>query len=45
MPEQLKELITSYEKNFAKLVNFAIKISRDKDNNKQEVCVYFIKHI
>ncbi|KAM0731516.1 hypothetical protein ACS0PU_002576 [Formica fusca] len=37
MPEQLKELITSYEKNFAKLINSAIKISRDKDNNKREI--------
>ncbi|KAL6255057.1 hypothetical protein P5V15_013390 [Pogonomyrmex californicus] len=36
-PEQLKELITWYEENFAKLIKFAIKISKNKDNNKQEI--------
>ncbi|KAL6428771.1 hypothetical protein ACFW04_007973 [Cataglyphis niger] len=36
--EQLKELITSYEKNVAKLINFiTVKISRDKDNTKREI--------
>ncbi|XP_072764498.1 uncharacterized protein [Anoplolepis gracilipes] len=37
MSEQLRELIASYEKNFAKLVGFAIKLSRDKDNDRREI--------
>ncbi|XP_077272675.1 uncharacterized protein LOC143903125 isoform X2 [Temnothorax americanus] len=36
-PEQLKELIALYEENFEKLINFAIKMSKNKDNNKREI--------
>ncbi|XP_071572417.1 LOW QUALITY PROTEIN: uncharacterized protein [Temnothorax nylanderi] len=36
-PEQLKELIALYEENFGKLINFAIKMSKNKDNNKREI--------
>jgi len=39
-PEQLKELIALYEENFGKLVNFAIKMSKNKDYNKREVGQY-----
>ncbi|KAL0124695.1 hypothetical protein PUN28_006504 [Cardiocondyla obscurior] len=35
-PEQLKKLITLYEENFGRLVNFVYKMSRNKDSNKQE---------
>ncbi|KYN21174.1 hypothetical protein ALC57_06444 [Trachymyrmex cornetzi] len=41
-PKQLKELIAAYEENFGKLINFAIKISDNKDNNKREI--QFLKH-
>ncbi|XP_029167975.1 uncharacterized protein LOC114938275 [Nylanderia fulva] len=37
MPEQLKELMTSYEKNFGKLLNVSVKINEDKDNNEQGI--------
>ncbi|XP_067217356.1 uncharacterized protein [Linepithema humile] len=36
-PKQLKELISSYEEYFAKLINFVLKISKNKDNNEQEI--------
>ncbi|XP_036144331.1 uncharacterized protein LOC105832781 [Monomorium pharaonis] len=42
-PEQLKELIAWYKENFGKLVNFAIKMSKNKDNNKQEI--QFLKQL
>ncbi|XP_011687898.1 PREDICTED: uncharacterized protein LOC105450025 isoform X2 [Wasmannia auropunctata] len=41
--EQLKELIASYEDNFGKLVNFAIKMSKNKDNNEREI--QFLKQL
>lgn len=41
-PEQLKELIALYEENFGKLINFVMKISKNKDNNKQEVRQYAV---
>ncbi|XP_012061178.1 PREDICTED: uncharacterized protein LOC105624422 [Atta cephalotes] len=36
-PEQLKELIAAYEVNFGKLINFAIKISENKDNKQSSI--------
>jgi len=35
--KQLKELMTSYEEYFTKLINFILKISENKDDNEQEV--------
>ncbi|XP_011872856.1 PREDICTED: uncharacterized protein LOC105564792 isoform X5 [Vollenhovia emeryi] len=35
-PEQLKELVALYEENFEKLVNFAIKMGKNEDDNKQK---------
>lgn len=42
MPEQPKELMALDEKNFGKLVNFAVKINGDKDDNEQGVCIYIL---
>ncbi|XP_011872853.1 PREDICTED: uncharacterized protein LOC105564792 isoform X2 [Vollenhovia emeryi] len=36
-PEQLKELVALYEENFEKLVNFAIKMGKNEDDNKQKI--------
>lgn len=40
--KQLRELITSYEENFAKLMNFVLEMSKNKDNNEQEVGIHCI---
>ncbi|KYN45153.1 hypothetical protein ALC56_00403 [Trachymyrmex septentrionalis] len=42
-PEQLKELIAAYEVNFGKLINYAIKISENKDRYKHET--QFLKQL
>ncbi|KYN07174.1 hypothetical protein ALC62_01840 [Cyphomyrmex costatus] len=42
-PDQLKELIASYEENFEKLINFAVKISENETNNKREI--QFLKQL
>ncbi|KMQ97238.1 ef-hand calcium-binding domain-containing protein 1, partial [Lasius niger] len=42
-PEQPRELITSYERTFGKLINFAEKISADKDNNERKI--QFLKEL
>jgi len=34
---ELKDLVTSYEENFAKFIEFAIKLSKNKGNNEQQV--------
>ncbi|XP_011872854.1 PREDICTED: uncharacterized protein LOC105564792 isoform X3 [Vollenhovia emeryi] len=44
-PEQLKELVALYEENFEKLVNFAIKMGKNEDDNKQKVRQYAIQFL
>jgi hypothetical protein len=39
---ELKDLIRSYEENFAKFIEFAIKLSKNKGNNEQQVGTAFI---
>jgi len=39
---ELKDLVTSYEENFAKFIEFAIKLSKNKGNNEQQVGTVFM---